>query len=322
MVSIIRLPVRALVVAVLLLLLYGFPSPTAARIGVLPLRVAPGINSPFASEANLAGLTDAIVQDLKDANIGEVTALAWPPDMPADEKPRFETLVGAGREAGCTGVVVLTVNQIGFTANETRLPIIGTIRQGKSQVVLTGGLVDVPEAKAVAPVDATSKQDQKRLEGPTPDDIAGETIGSDKVAGSLLGKALAAEKEANIDPRDIARAAQAVLDERGERHTETNILTPGTTPPGESAATAPSPSPETRSSRPFAPGFPGSPLLPSRPPRGSRRRMESASVMTSSRFRTSSDWTGVGPSPWSTGVRTRRSSPSGCSSRARAWWWA
>lgn len=46
-----------------------------------------------------------------------------------------------------------------------------------------------------------------------------------------LDKAIADERAANINPRDIDRAAQAVLDARGEAHTEENVLPGGATHP-------------------------------------------------------------------------------------------
>lgn len=47
-----------------------------------------------------------------------------------------------------------------------------------------------------------------------------------EAAKKLLDEAIAAEKAAAIDPRDIARAAEAVLALKGEQHTEQGILPP------------------------------------------------------------------------------------------------
>jgi hypothetical protein len=46
-------------------------------------------------------------------------------------------------------------------------------------------------------------------------------------AAELFSKALQAEQSAGVSDRDIGRAAHDVHMERGERHTETNILKPG-----------------------------------------------------------------------------------------------
>lgn len=45
-------------------------------------------------------------------------------------------------------------------------------------------------------------------------------------AKAKYDEAVAAERAANIDPRDIARAAEAVLALKGEQHTELGILPP------------------------------------------------------------------------------------------------
>lgn len=47
-------------------------------------------------------------------------------------------------------------------------------------------------------------------------------------AAELFAKAALAEKSAGVSDRDIGKAAHAVHVERGEAHTETNILPPGT----------------------------------------------------------------------------------------------
>lgn len=54
----------------------------------------------------------------------------------------------------------------------------------------------------------------------------------DKVAAARAAweAAVKARDTSGISQRHIDLAAQAVLDERGEKHSETNILAPGTTP--------------------------------------------------------------------------------------------
>jgi hypothetical protein len=46
-------------------------------------------------------------------------------------------------------------------------------------------------------------------------------------AAELFAKALKAEQTANVSERDIAKAAHDVHLERGEKHTETNVLASG-----------------------------------------------------------------------------------------------
>lgn len=149
----------------------------AVKIGVFPVRTAPDLESSLASDEFLANLTEALIRDLQEANLGEVIPLALPAGVEHDERLNFETFVGRGREAGCTGVLVLTLAAVNFSVEGTAV----------AEIRLKGGLVDVPTAAGVAPVTGAGALNQRNYQGPSPDDI-GEVEAFDR---SLLGRVTA-----------------------------------------------------------------------------------------------------------------------------------
>lgn len=149
----------------------------AAKIGVVSVRTAPELESSLASDEFLANLTEALIRDLQEANLGEITLLALPAGLERDGRLNFETFVGRGREAGCTGVLVLTLAALNFSVEGTAV----------AEIHLKGGLIDVPTAAGVAPVTGAGVLNQRNYQGPSPDDI-GDVEAFDR---SLLGRVTA-----------------------------------------------------------------------------------------------------------------------------------
>ncbi|MEN6345576.1 MAG: hypothetical protein ABFE16_09715 [Armatimonadia bacterium] len=181
----------------------------AAKLGVFPLRPVAGLQSTYATGEVLAHLTDGLVQGLQEGGADEVVLLAWPEALATEDKPTFETLVGRGKEAGCNGVVALQVAELSFGVKNQKLPFVGTVTSADARARLTGGLIDVTTAMAVASVNAAGKQSKNKFGGSEP------TFNPENPAafdGSLLGAAYA----------DACKAA--VTSVRGG----TARLTPGT----------------------------------------------------------------------------------------------
>ena len=175
-----------LIFTVLVLALAAWP---AARIGVLPVPVARGIQTEFASEELRASLQAAIVADIQGAKLGEAVPLAWPEFMEHEQLPNFETLVGMGREQGCTGVLLVQIRDIRYVVKEQRIPLLGDVKVGEAEVLFSGGLIDVSAAMGVAPVQASGKESQRPMRGPDPGEIAGRPLEDDAFDDSALGKA-------------------------------------------------------------------------------------------------------------------------------------
>lgn len=158
------------------------------RIGVFAVRYAGGLEAnDLAKDVVLTATTDALVSDLQAANLGEIVPLAWPEALKSGDRPTFETLVGRGAEAGCNGVLAVEVSALSFTVKEMNIPLLGSVNKADAAVKLTGGLVDVASAAAVAPVNAAATDGDRKYDGPSPQDAVGD---ADTLAKTPLGKAL------------------------------------------------------------------------------------------------------------------------------------
>jgi len=179
-------------------------SALAAKLGVFPLRPVAGLQSTYATGEVLSHLTDGLIQALQEGGADEVVLLAWPEALATEDRPTFETLVGRGKEAGCNGVVALQVSELSFSVKNQKLPIVGTITSAEGRARLTGGLIDVTTAMAVAPVNAAGRQSKNKFGGSEPSFDPEKPAAFD---GSLLGTAYAdACKAAVTSVRDgIAR---------------------------------------------------------------------------------------------------------------------
>lgn len=163
-------------------------SALAAKLGVFPLRPVAGLQSTYATGEVLSHLTDGLIQALQEGGADEVVLLAWPEALATEDRPTFETLVGRGKEAGCNGVVALQVSELSFSVKNQKLPFIGTVTNAEGRARLTGGLIDVTTAMAVAPVNAAGKQSKNKFGGSEPTFDPENPAAFD---GSLLGTAYA-----------------------------------------------------------------------------------------------------------------------------------
>jgi hypothetical protein len=163
----------------------------ALRLGVFPIRPSYNLESEWATPIFFQTLTEAIIQDMEEENIGQVVLLPWPEALSGDSHPNFETLIAKGMEAGCNGVLVAKLEKLDFSVTEKKLPVVGWIKLANTDIRLKGGLLDVRTAAAVSPLEAKGKASSKNYKGPGPDEIKDEPIQSPTVESSLLGKALA-----------------------------------------------------------------------------------------------------------------------------------
>ena len=202
---------RMSLAASLVTLLVVSTAPAApARLGLLPLRLAPGYTTELATDALLATLGDALRGDLQEGDVGQVTRLAWPTALRGDDRPTFETLVGLGREAGCNGVVVLTAAAVEFTDKTTRLPLVGESTNRHALLRLTGGVIDVASGAAVANLDQTQKKDARGGRGPAIDSLLRDGVGTRDFDASPMGAVATALRTALV--KDIKEALPRLAD--------------------------------------------------------------------------------------------------------------
>ncbi len=110
------------------------------KLGVLPLRPASDLDSPFVTDILVNSLSEKLLQDLQEADLGEIIFLPWPEEISPEDRPNFETLVGLAREAGCNGVLAITLVALDFSIEEKDLPIVGTMSMGSANIRLTGNI--------------------------------------------------------------------------------------------------------------------------------------------------------------------------------------
>jgi len=160
------------------------------RLGVFPIQPSQSQETEWATPTFFQTLTEAVIQDLQEANIGRIVLLPWPETLSEEGRPNFETLIARGMEAGCSGVLAARAEKLEFSVTEKKVPILGWIKLAQAEIRLKGGLLDVRTAAAVSPLEARGKASSKNYKGPGPDEIQDEPITSQSVERSLLGKAL------------------------------------------------------------------------------------------------------------------------------------
>jgi len=162
--------------------------PDQTSICFLPVRESPDLDSDLSSEATLAEVSRQLATAIAGATELRAVPLAWPGDLlEEDELPTLETLVGFGRMAGCSGVVVTQLRVFDFDEEEADA-LVGTVRRAASAVMLTGGLVDVQTRAAAAPTGGQAIRQSPRYRGPSPGDVDDDPATLER---SLLGDALA-----------------------------------------------------------------------------------------------------------------------------------
>lgn len=164
--------------------------PAQIRLGIFPVWPAYDLNSNFATSTFLNSLTDALMQDLREANIGQIILIPWPQAISSEDGLNFETLVGRGIEAGCNGVLAVKIEVLDFSVTELEFPVGGMIKMANADIWLKGGLIDVKTAVGVSAVDARGNLGQKVYRGPSPSEVEDEPIGSQALEKSLLGEAI------------------------------------------------------------------------------------------------------------------------------------
>ncbi len=174
----------------LLLVLFSSFGHGAIRLGLFPVQPSYSIESKLATYTFMNSLTETIVQDLEEANVGQIILLPWPKATSDENRPNFETLIAKGIEAGCNGILVMKLEALKFSVTEKKLPAVGWIKLANADVWLKGGLLDVQTGAAVSPVDARGKDSSKYYKGPNPGDVQDEPINSQYFEKSLLGKAV------------------------------------------------------------------------------------------------------------------------------------
>ena len=174
----------------LLLILFSSFVHGAIRLGLFPVQTSYSMESKLATYTFMNSLTETIMQDLEEANVGQIILLPWPKVTSDENRPNFETLIAKGIEAGCSGVLVIKVETLKFSVTEKKLPVVGWMKLANADVWLKGGLLDVQTGAAVSPVDARGKGSSKYYKGPNPGDVQDEPINSQYVEKSLLGKAV------------------------------------------------------------------------------------------------------------------------------------
>lgn len=186
----------AAVLAVGLLCVAAVPAAPNGRLGLFTVRLSPLAVTDLPTGKFTATLTDAIRDDLQQADLGQIIPLPWPAALAAGDRPTFETFVGVGREAGCNGVLVLTVASLDFAEKRTSVPLLGSITTRSARLQLTGGLVDVASAAAVANFDLQEKRDSKGDKGVAPAAAMNEGVGGQQFERSPMGAVVQALRPA------------------------------------------------------------------------------------------------------------------------------
>jgi hypothetical protein len=163
----------------------------ALRLGVFPFQPLPNSESEWATPTFFQTLTETVIQDMKEKNMGQLVLLPWPEALSEESCPNFETLIAKGMEAGCNGVLVAKLEKLEFSVTEKKIPVVGWIKLANADIRMKGGLLDVGTTAAVIPLDVRGKASSMNYKGPGPDEIRDEPIPSPTVENSLLGKALA-----------------------------------------------------------------------------------------------------------------------------------
>ncbi|MBN2198380.1 MAG: hypothetical protein JW747_00860, partial [Candidatus Aminicenantes bacterium] len=160
------------------------------RFGLFPLWLSLPADNPMASEELVSSWTEAVLSDLQNSEAGEWIPLDLPGFADEGSRVRFDTLIGKGLEAGCSGILVLQVHQLDFKTKEVEIGRLSFVN-ASCEVALTGSLVDVGNRAAAGEFSSESRLKDNNYKGPEPGDVESEPIDSESVRTSLFGKAIA-----------------------------------------------------------------------------------------------------------------------------------
>ena len=159
------------------------------RVGVFPLWLSLHPDNPLASEELVSSWTAAILFDLQTNETCEWIPLQLPESVDDESQTNFDTLIGKGMEANCSGILILQAHQLNFQMKEVEIGRL-TFIKASSDVILTGSLIDVQNRTAVSEFSSESHLKDNNYKGPEPGDVEYEPIDSEYVRDSLLGKSI------------------------------------------------------------------------------------------------------------------------------------
>ncbi|MFC2165646.1 hypothetical protein ACFLT2_11700, partial [Acidobacteriota bacterium] len=118
------------------------------RVGVFPLWLSLHPDNPLISEELITSWTSAILSELQTYESCEWIPLHLPEPVDDESQANFDTLIGKGMEANCSGILILQAHQLDFQMKEVEIGRL-TFMKASSDVVLTGSLLDVQNRTAV-----------------------------------------------------------------------------------------------------------------------------------------------------------------------------
>ena len=160
------------------------------RVGVFPLWLSLHPDNPLASEELVTSWTAAIISDLQNYESCEWIPLQLPESVDDESRTNFDTLIGKGIEANCSGILALQAYQLDFQMKEIEIGRLAFMN-ASSDVTLTGSLIDVQNRTAVCEFISESHLKENNYKGPEPGDVEYEPIDSEYVRDSLFGESIA-----------------------------------------------------------------------------------------------------------------------------------
>lgn len=159
------------------------------RIGVFPLWLSLDADNPLASEDLVTSWTSAILSDLQASGACEWIPLHLPESVDEESQTNFDTLIGKGMEANCSGLLILQVHRLNFQTKEVEIGRLSFIK-ASTDIIVTGSLIDVQNRSAVAEFTAESHLKDSNYKGSERGDVEYESIDSEYVKNSLFGRSI------------------------------------------------------------------------------------------------------------------------------------